>query len=274
MRRGGFTLVETLVAMLLTTMLVLAVFGGLSFVGRGYRRDELAMARAQVAQSVSEQLADDLRHQFGVAVPTARALLLNGYEGSPSTFITEPRRGAHQVATYTSGRKSRDAIVRAEYSEAAVPQGAGWVPQPTTSRYVQKMALAAPPPPWGAASTAFLVPLPYGDDPDVVHLAVSTRRASQGDQVLWSFWRRRRGRFDGGQVLRSDSAGMRSFTFEASLVASVALYYDWVRLVKAKDVALAPLEQFVELDFREPGELKLPFVEPQFRVHRVFAAGL
>lgn len=272
--RRGFTLVETLVAMLLTSLLVLSVFGGLTFVGRGYRRDELAMARAQVAQSVSELLGDDLRHLDGTAMPSAAALASNGYEGSQQTFVAEVRRGAHQVATWPAGGLARQGFVRAEYAEEAASQGAGWTVQTLKSRYRDRPGIDPAPMPWGAVEAAFLVPLPSTEDPDVMHLALSTRAGARAEQVLWSFWRHRRGKFDGGQIMRYGAEGPRTFTRETPLVAKISLVYEWVRLVSAAGTRVAPVEARLELDLREPGDLVLPFVEPQFRVHRVLSAGL
>ena len=270
--RRGFTLVETLVAMLLTSLMVLAVFGGLTFVGRGYQRDELAMARAQVAESVSELLGDDLRHLSGSAVPGADQLKANGYEGTPKTFVSEPRRGTHQVASFHTGVSAREGLGRFDYQEEAVAQANTWVVQMLTSHYLARPSIDPAPPPWGPVPAAYLVPLPP-DNPDVVHLALATRHGGALEQVLWSFWRRRRGKFEAGAILRYGPEGAKSLS-ATPLQAKLTLSYEWVRLVSAKDTQIAPVEERVELDLREPGDLTLPFVEPQFRIHRVFAAGL
>lgn len=273
--RRAFTLVETVVAMLLTSLLVLAVFGGLTFVSRGYRRDELAMARAQVAQSVSELLADDLRHLSGNVFPTSAALKHNGYEGFAGTFVAEPRRGTNLLATYSSTRVRRDSVVRLAYNEEATLDRAGWSYQVLTSHYLEPLAARQTVPmPWGIVRSAILVPLPPGDDPDVVHLALSTRHDAPVDQVLWSFWRRRRGKFEAGTILRHGPDGGRVFTGETPLIARLSLTSEWVRVVSPRNTSLEPLELILDLELKETGDLALPFAEPQFRVRRTFTAGL
>lgn len=273
--RRAFTLVETVVAMLLTSMLVLAVFGGLTFVSRGYRRDELAMARAQVAQSVFELLADDLRHLSGTVFPVAEALEHNGYEGLTSTFISEARRGTNLVATWDAMGLRRDGLVRMAYNEEAVLDRGSWSYQVLTSKYLQSVPVRGPVPmPWGIARSAILVPLPPGEDPDVAHLGLSIRRDLDVEQVLWSFWRKRRGKFEAGTILRHGPDGGRIFTGETPLIAKLSLTSEWVRVAYPRGTELAPVELILDLELKETGELALPTPEPQFRVRRTFTAGL
>jgi len=272
MRRRGFTLVETLLAMAVTSLLVMAVFGGLTFVGRGYRRDELAMARVRTARDVYGLLADDLAGLHGVAIPPKRGLSNAGYGGTQDTFISEPRRGSHVVAAFDATSKREGSIRTLAYDERASGGAGGWAYATLACHWLTSGGSKPPPNPWGLTRAVFLVPLPP-EDPDVVHVALSVRRGVVDANVLWSFFRKRRGRFEPGTILRTEGEAPAR-TFATPLIGDVSLANEWVQVTDAKGGHVEPLELYLTLDLREPGDLALPFAEPPYRAHRVLTAGL
>jgi prepilin-type N-terminal cleavage/methylation domain-containing protein len=271
-RRRGFTLVETMVAMLLTSTLVLAVFGGLTFIGRGYQRDELAMGRSRTAQPLIEQLADDLVNASGTARASAGALRFAGYEGDESTFAREPRRGYHVVSCFDADGRRPGRIEQLLYEEHQVRSGAAVALDPLSSRLLTDSTVKHPPNPWGVVRSVAVVPLPPAN-PDVTFVSLATMRDGRAESVLWAFWRRRRNHHDAGTVLRFGDDGGKTLS-ASPLVAEVLLTNEWVQVNSRRGLVLQPIDVFITIDMKETNELALPFAEPQFRLRRTLAAGL
>ena len=270
--RRGFTLVETLIAMLVTSLLVLSVFGGLSFVGRGYRRDELHMARSRAAQDIFDQLAVDLATLHGTAAPTQHMLHEVGYEGTPSTFVAEPRRGAHVVAEFQQDVARENGLHTMRYDERAAGGAADWNIAPLACRYIAGNDLKPSPSPWGLTKSAFVVPLPP-NDPDVIHVALAVREGLRTVPILWSFYRKKRNHFEAGTILREEG-GARPRAFAAALLADISLQNEWVYLKTNKSTTLEPLELYLRVELKDAADPNLPFADPPFIARRVLTAGL
>lgn len=282
--RNAFTLVEMLVATLLTTLVMLAVFGGLTFIGSGYRRDELTMARHRVASQVFEMMADDLAHASGMADPGACAEP-SGYTGSPGAFVLEPHSGAHVVHSYDEDTARLRALYTATYEERARTASNGWAVDVKGSRFFRSPGLKALNP-WGVTSAVLVIPLPF-DNPDVTFVSIAKRKNGLATQVLWSFWhrprviRKRRGllHYNAGTIERF---GEELFRFDlknwattpARLLATVSLKNEFVHEDGPDGGALEPVELLLEIGLREPDEPLVPFVSPPFSARRTFTAGL
>lgn len=282
--RNAFTLVEVLVGTLLTTLVMLSVFGGLTFIGSGYRRDELTMARHRVASQVFELLADDLAHASGLADPAPWANA-SGYTGAKDAFVREPHAGEHVVHAYDEDTARLRALYTAAYEERALTATTGWVVDVKASRFRSPAGLKAQNP-WGITGAVLVIPVPF-DNPDVTYVSIAKKKNGLATPVLWSFWHRPRviAKADGTRMYNAGTIerfGEELYRFDlknwasapARLLATVALKNEFVHEHSADGGALQPVELLIDITLREPAEPLVPFVSPPFFVRRTFTAGL
>ena len=282
-RADAFTLVEAIVTTLLATVVMLGVFGGLTFIGSGYRRDELTMSRHRLATQIFELLGDDLAHASGVAIPTQ--LSSAGYAGTDESFQREPRLGDHVVHSYAKSSAQLRSVHRSRYREIGQVIGGAYSVDVRRSKF-ESGGLPKGLSPWGIVSSVFVVPVP-ADSPDVTFVAISKVKKLEREQVLWAFWHKGRvvrtklgtELFSAGTVVRSGKDFVR---FDSNnqrdpptrLMASIVLKNEFVHEHGPDDGRLQPVELLLELELTDLHEPLLPFVSPPFLARRTLTAGL
>jgi type II secretory pathway pseudopilin PulG len=281
-RRHAFTLVEMIVTTLLTVLVMLAVFGGLTFIGSGYRRDELTMARNRIASQVFELMADDLAYAAGTADP--RDLKPAGYAGTAKAFRSEAQAGEHVVHSYEKKRGALRRAYRLAYTQYLLADPAAFGIDLRKSRF--RTAGPKGLNPWGITESVHVIPVPL-EHPDVTFVTISKVKSGLAEGVTWSFWHKERivrdiagvRHYNAGTIERAGREyvrfdGRNQLGAPARLMPTVKLSNEWVHEEGADGGLFQAVELVLEIQLREPDEPLLPFASPPFIARRKFTLGL